>query len=183
MKLTNSELVPEQVEAQVQKWIKQVIIGLNFCPFAKKEIERQTVRYKVVEECQESAALDLLLNELSLLDKQAEIETTLVIFSHGFSHFEQYLDLLAQAEALLNQGGYAGIYQLASFHPDYVFADAEAEDPANYTNRSPFPILHILREASLDKVLSRYPDPQSIPENNIQKARALGSDYLKSLIN
>lgn len=178
----NQQKSAQLVQQEVQRWIENVIIGLNFCPFAKKEIERQTVRYTVSSVNQESEALTCLLDELTLLDQQPALETTLVIFSAGFTDFNEYLDLLAQAEGIINQGGYSGIYQLASFHPNYVFADAEPEDPANYTNRSPYPILHILREQSLEKVLARYAEPQSIPENNIKKARELGSDFLKSLV-
>jgi hypothetical protein len=78
--------------------------------------------------------------------------------------------------------GFEGIYQVASFHPDYRFADADADDPANYTNRSPYPMLHLLREASLEHAIDNYPDPDSIPENNIGKARSLGADYWRQLM-
>ena len=86
------------------------------------------------------------------------------------------------ANSLMSQGGYAGIYQLASFHPDYCFEGEDKNDPANYTNRSPYPILHILRESSIEAVLKRYPEPESIPENNIAKARELGSSFLQALL-
>jgi hypothetical protein len=86
------------------------------------------------------------------------------------------------ASSLIDQGGYCGIYQLASFHPDYCFDGESRDDPANYTNRSPYPILHILRESSIEAVLKRYPQPESIPENNIAKARELGSSFLRALL-
>lgn len=171
-----------QVIDSVKHWIKSVIVGLNFCPFAKKEMERNTVHYCVTEFTDMSQSLQLLLDQLQVLDAYSEYQTGLIIFKSGFSDFEDYLDLVEYANGMLEQGGYAGIYQLATFHPDYCFADAPRDDPANYTNRSPYPILHILREASLEAVLKRYPNPESIPENNIKLARELGEAKLKALI-
>ena len=169
------QLCDEEVEKAVKSWIEKVIIGLNFCPFAKKEMERNTLHYAISSTTQINDALSHLLEELALLDQQQDIQTTLLIFPLGFADFDNYLDLLELANSLMAQGGYAGIYQLASFHPDYCFEGEEPDDPANYTNRSPYPILHILRESSIEAVLKRYPKPESIPENNITKARELGS--------
>ncbi|MFT6990919.1 MAG: hypothetical protein ACJASL_002903 [Paraglaciecola sp.] len=177
-----SNLGDDEVEAAVKSWINKVIIGLNFCPFAKKEIERNTVRYVIFPTTQINDALGHLLDELALLDQQLHIQTTLIVFPLGFDDFENYLDMLELGNSLLSQGGYAGIYQLASFHPDYCFDGEDQDDPANYTNRSPYPILHILRESSIEAVLKRYPQPESIPENNIAKARELGSSVLKALL-
>ncbi|MBL4631758.1 MAG: DUF1415 domain-containing protein, partial [Paraglaciecola sp.] len=151
------------------------------CPFAKKEMERNTVRYAISATTQVNDALGKLLEELALLDQQQDIQTTLLIFPLGFADFERYLDMLELANSLIAQGGYNGIYQLASFHPDYCFDGEEQDDPANYTNRSPYPILHLLRESSIEAVLKRYPEPESIPENNIAKARELGSSFLQAL--
>ena len=161
-----------------QKWISKVIIGLNFCPFAKREYERQSIRYFIYEGIDVSGALAAFLDELHYLDKHVEIETTLLIFEHGFSDFEAYLELAGMATALLEKGGYSGIYQLATFHPDYCFAGEVPEDPSNFTNRSPFPTLHVLREASIERVLKTYPNPESIPINNVTKARDLGNAEL-----
>jgi hypothetical protein len=170
------------VEASVKFWIEKVIVGLNFCPFAKKEMERNTVRYAIFPATQVNAALSHLLEELALLDQLQDIQTTLLIFPQGFADFDDFLDMLEMANILIGQGGYGGIYQLASFHPEYCFDGEEQNDPANYTNRSPYPILHILRESSIEAVLKRYPDPESIPENNIAKARELGSNFIKALM-
>ncbi|MBU3003721.1 DUF1415 domain-containing protein [Paraglaciecola arctica] len=180
--MTPIEYRDDEVVAAVKTWIDKVIIGLNFCPFAKKEIERNTVRYAIFPASLANDALSLLLDELTLLDKQPDIQTTLLIFPAGFSDFESYLDMLEMANSLLAQGGYSGMYQLASFHPDYCFEGEDYTDPANYTNRSPYPILHILRESSIDAVLKRYPDPHKIPENNIAKARELGTTVLQALV-
>jgi hypothetical protein len=178
----DAQLYDQKVESAVKSWIDKVIVGLNFCPFAKKEIERNTIRYTIFPTTQVNDALSQLLDELALLDQQLEIQTTLLIFPLGFADFEVYLDMLELANSLISQGGYCGIYQLASFHPDYCFDGEDPDDPANYTNRSPYPILHILRESSIEAVLKRYPDPESIPENNIAKARELGSNYLQALL-
>ncbi|MFB1036458.1 MAG: DUF1415 domain-containing protein, partial [Sinobacterium sp.] len=172
----------DTVEISVKNWIEKVIVGLNFCPFAKKEMERNTVRYAVFPATQVKDALSHLLEELALLDQLQDIQTTLLIFPQGFIHFDNFLDMLEMANTLIRHGGYGGIYQLASFHPDYCFDGEEQNDPANYTNRSPYPILHVLRESSVEAVLKRYPQPESIPENNIAKARQLGSSFLNALL-
>ena len=161
-----------------RQWIDKVIIGLNFCPFAKREYERQTIRYTNYVGSDVHKALSVFLDELHYLDKHGEIETTLLIFEHGFSDFDDYLELAGMATALLEQGGYSGIYQLATFHPDYCFAGDAPDDPANFTNRSPYPTLHVLREASIERVLKTYVDPESIPKNNVIKARNLGTEEL-----
>ena len=176
------KIAADEVEVIVKSWIDKVIIGLNFCPFAKKEMERNTVRYTISSAIRVDVALDHLLEELAILDQQLDIQTTLIVFPIGFTDFESYLDMLELANSLMSQGGYAGIYQLASFHPDYCFDGVEQDDPANYTNRSPFPILHILRESSIEAILKRYPEPESIPEKNTIKARELGSSYLRTLL-
>lgn len=167
----------------IKHWINTVIIGLNFCPFAKKELERNTVRYQLCQANTINDALSQLLEELSLLDKKDDIQTTLLIFPNSFADFENYLDMVDLANVLIEQGGYRGIYQLATFHPDYCFEGEQENDPANFTNRSPYPVLHLLRESSIEAVLKRYPTPESIPINNIAKARELGADYLRSLVN
>ncbi|WP_299075504.1 DUF1415 domain-containing protein [uncultured Paraglaciecola sp.] len=179
----SAQLSDDEVITTVKSWIDKVIVGLNFCPFAKKEMERNTVRYAISTHTEISEGLDDLLDELALLSQSPEIQTSLLIFPQGFKDFEQYLDLLELANVLLEQGGYKGIYQIASFHPDYCFEGEDNDDPANYTNRSPYPILHILRESSVAAVLKRYPQPETIPENNIAKARELGATYLQALLN
>jgi hypothetical protein len=177
-----AQLLDSEIEKTLKSWIEKVIIGLNFCPFAKKEIERNTVRFAIFPTTEINDALGHLLEELALLDQQMDIQTTLLVFPLGFVTFESYLDLLELASSLISQGGYGGIYQLASFHPEYCFDGEEQNDPANYTNRSPYPILHILRESSIDKVLKHHPQPESIPEKNIAKARELGSIFLQALL-
>ena len=100
-----------------------------------------------------------------------------------YSDFDDFLDLVAIADDLLIAQAYEGVYQLASFHPDYCFAEASPDDAANYTNRSPYPILHLIREASIEQVLNHYPEPENIPLRNIALTRELGSNYLQALLN
>ncbi len=166
-----------------QQWIEAVVVGLNFCPFAKRELRKNAVRFVLNESGDMQGTLEQLMAECAFLDGHPEIETTLLIVPNGFEDFLYYLELTELAEDLLAEQGYEGVYQVASFHPEYCFADADADDAANYTNRSPYPMLHVLREASLDRAIDHYPDIDSIPENNIQKARSLGTSYFQHLVN
>lgn len=169
--------------AQTKKWITEVVIGCNFCPFAAREVKLDRVRYEVTDTNDLAIALELLINECRRLDENPNIETTLLIFSQGFASFDDYLGLVSLAEQTLKHHRYEGVYQVASFHPFYCF-DGEAEDDAaNYTNRSPHPMLHLLREESIEKALEKYPDPDSIPERNIEFTRKKGEAYMKALRN
>jgi len=163
-------------------WLEKVVIGLNFCPFAKREVLRNSIRYQVCESNDFKTALLMFMEELTHLDEQDATETTLLIFPNLFQDFNDYWDLVSIAETLLAEQGYEGIYQLATFHPEYCFGDAEEEDAANYTNRSPYPMLHILREASLENALEHYPDPEEIPERNMAVAREKGAQALQQLL-
>jgi uncharacterized protein len=171
----------QQIIDQTKKWITEVVIGCNFCPFAARVIKQQTVFYKVENATALPDCLESFLQEVARLDNDDMIETSFLIFPDAFKRFEDYLDLVSMAEKLLKQKGYNGIYQLASFHPLYRFADTTEEDAANYTNRSLYPMLHLLREASIDKALEHYDDPEAIPERNINFAREKGIAYMKML--
>lgn len=168
--------------ALTRRWIEQVVVGLNFCPFAKRELRRNAVRFVLAESHRLRDVPPQLLAECRFLDGNPDTETTLLVLPRGFEDFLGYLELLACAETALADHGYDGIYQLASFHPDYRFADAGDEDAGNYTNRSPYPMLHLLREASLDTAIDNFPDIDSIPRNNMEKARALGTEHFRKLL-
>ena len=163
-----------KVVESVKYWLENTIIGFNLCPFAKKEFVNESIHYEVVDESNTQEQLFALSHELKRLDEQPDIETTLYILPVGLESFFDYLDFLELANDLNTEMGYQGIYQLASFHPDYCFAEARQNDPANYTNRSPVPMIHIIREASLERVLAHYPDPEEIPVRNIQLAKEKG---------
>jgi hypothetical protein len=170
-----------QVIEQTRKWITDVVIACNFCPFASREVKRNSIHYQVETGTSIENALTLMLQECKRLDEHPEVETILLIFPNAFKSFEQYLDLVGKADKLLKKKGYEGTYQVASFHPDYRFAGAPADDAANFTNRSIYPMLHLLREASIEQALKRYPDPDSIPASNIDFARNKGVTYMKML--
>ncbi|WP_199611825.1 DUF1415 domain-containing protein [Flocculibacter collagenilyticus] len=173
-------------------WVQQFIVELNICPFAKKEVERNTIRYFISSpddaETQNSQTLvsTTILNDMmdcfTELDQEAGPETTLMIFPNGFDDFEDYLFLVDTAQVTLEQMGYLGIYQLATFHPNYIFEGEDAQDASNYTNRSPYPMLHIIKESGIERVLKTYKHPEQIPENNIALMNKLGVDYLSNLL-
>lgn len=167
--------------SQTQKWITDVVVGCNFCPFAARELKKNSIHYEVAPAVSLEDCLELLLLECKRLDENETIETSLLILPHSFTDLYDYLDLVDLSGKQLKRKGYEGIYQVASFHPLYLFADASEDDAANYTNRSPYPMLHLLREESIEKALENFPDPDSIPERNIQFAREKGIAWMKLL--
>lgn len=177
-----SETLTEQQIIQATRcWVEKVVVGLNFCPFAKREVDAGRVYYGVQMDSAIEAVLTQVMLECQRLDQQPDIETSLLILPVGFEGFLDYLDLVALADDLMLQEGYEGVYQLASFHPDYCFEGEAESDPANYTNRSPYPMLHLIREASLETALAHHPDPDSIPQTNIDLAREKGLSHMQAL--
>ena len=172
----------ETIISQTKLWLEKIVIGCNFCPFAAKPFFQDKIRYRVVASAQKKEILEALVRECSWLEENEATETSLLILPEGYEKFNAYLDLLDLAEQLLEKEGYEGIFQLASFHPDYRFAGSKADDAANYTNRSPYPILHLLKEESIEKALEKFPDPDKIPDKNIAFAREKGLDYMKNLL-
>lgn len=170
-----------QIIEQTKKWINRVVIGCNFCPFAAKVVKQQTVFYRVENASDTNICLEIFLQEILRLDQDETIETSILILPGAVKDFTDYLNLVSDAEKLLMQKGYDGIYQVASFHPLYQFAGTECDDAANYTNRSLYPMLHLLRESSIDSALQHYPDPEAIPGSNIDFAAKKGIVYMKML--
>lgn len=171
-----------EVTQQTKNWIEKVVIGLNFCPFAKREVLRDSIRYVVSNKMDLKQVLLELIEELKYLDANPSTETTLLIYPTLFADFTDYLDLVAMGEDFLRQLNYEGIYQLASFHPSYQFGGTAFDDASNFTNRSPYPVLHLLREESLERVLEHYEDPEAIPERNIKVAEQQGFRALQQLL-
>ncbi len=165
-----------------RNWVEQVIVKLNFCPFAKPVVESETIRYFLADAEDLEEALHQLIEQCQYLDEHSEIETELVIYPEGFNDFHDFLDLVELGNQLLAEQGYEGIYQLANFHPDYCFEGEDIFDPANYTNRSPHPMLHLIREASLEQALAHYPNPEEIPERNIKLAREMGLEAMQQAL-
>ncbi len=171
----------EEMILQTQKWVMDVVVGANFCPFAAKEVKNKTIHYHVAPEGSVKMNLTDILQEFFRLDDEPEIETTLLLFPYRYPNFLDFLKLAEQAEKMLAKNDYEGVYQIASFHPDYLFEGSLDSDPANYTNRSIYPMLHILREESIEKAIEKFADPDGIPQRNIQFAQNKGLTYMKLL--
>ncbi len=161
-------------------WVEKMVVGLNLCPFAAPEIHRDSIRYAVAVGNSVDEAIKSFLEELILIQESPEekLSTTLVIFPSGQEDFEDFLDLLGLAEDCIEQAGLEGLFQLASFHPGYLFDGVAENDITNWTNRAPFPVLHIIREGQMSRVLSSYKTPEEIPERNMELMESLGRDGL-----
>ncbi|TOD42412.1 DUF1415 domain-containing protein [Vibrio parahaemolyticus] len=171
------------ITQQVDQWLNDVVIGLNLCPFAAKPQRNKQIKIFVSEATQEEALLeDILLQLIELSTTEPEkLETTLVVVPNMLQDFWDYNFCIDWVEGLIKQQDWEGIFQVATFHPDYCFGGAAPEDDENLTNRSPYPIFHLIREESMEKVLKRYPDPESIPDTNIARVSALSEEERKKL--
>lgn len=167
-----------------QHWLEQAVIGLNLCPFAKAVHIKQQIRMVVSDATTPQQLVASLLSEIeTLLAADPEkVETTLLIHPKVLHDFLDFNDFLDVADALLVELQAEGILQIASFHPAYQFFGTRPEDIANYTNRAPYPILQLLREASIDRVLETYPEPDDITERNINTLQQLGLEGWKKLL-
>lgn len=167
---------------QTRCWLDSVIIALNFCPFARREFINQRIRYCVSESAELSGVLQQFTDEIIYLDNHSEIETSLFILPDGFNQFDDFLDLIDVSNQLIDELGYRSVYQIAHFHPDYCFEGVSTDDASNFTNRSPWPTLHLLRESSLQQAIESHADTSAIPENNIRLARELGFAKMQALL-
>ncbi|PMN72501.1 DUF1415 domain-containing protein [Enterovibrio norvegicus] len=174
----------QDVEAQTTEWLEKVVIGLNLCPFAAKPQRNKQIKIEVCEGNTDEAVMETLLTELNLLESSdvADLETTLLVTPNYFQDFDDYNQFLDVADLIIEQFGWRGIYQIASFHPYYCFADVEPDDESNLTNRSPYPVFHLIREASIEKALKYYGgDADAIPDINIDRVCSLSNDEKKAL--
>ncbi|MDZ4336666.1 MAG: DUF1415 domain-containing protein [Pseudomonas sp.] len=164
--------------AETRAWVDRAVIGLNLCPFAKAVQVKGQVRYVVCASAEPEELLSTLIDELHALAncEPSETDTTLLIHPAALTDFLDFNDFLAVVDDSLDELGYAGILQVASFHPQFQFADTDVNDVSNATNRSPYPTLHILREASIDRAVAAFPDPEAIFEANIQTLEDLGAE-------
>lgn len=174
-----------QIAAHTRRWVEAVVVELGLCPFAAPVLRGQQLRIEVCTADADTQLALAVLDELELLQRTpaSELATTLLVFPAALADFEHYLDFVALAEELLAESDLEGVVQIASFHPLYQFDGAPADDPANYSNRSPYPMLHFLREEQLSHALDHYPDPEQIPQRNIERLRALGSAALIARLN
>lgn len=175
-------MADDRVIAEVRRWVESVVVGLNLCPFANRELVKNRVRFSVTEATTEEQLLTVLEAELELLSKDASIETTLLVHPKVLADFYDYNQFLNYADGLLVQMKLEGVYQVASFHPNYQFGGTDPEDAENYTNRSPYPLLHLIREESLERAIADFPDADQIPAQNIERMNSLGRDKLQALL-
>jgi len=168
----------ETVIAETRAWVDRAVIGLNLCPFARAVQVKNQIRYVVTDAADTDALLEALREELRRLAvaDPAQVETTLLIHPGVLADFLDFNDFLEAADAALEALGYAGVLQVASFHPQYQFAGTTADDVTNATNRSPYPTLHLLREESIDRAVAAFPETEAIYERNIVALRALGAE-------
>ena len=167
--------MPDPIGA-TRRWVERAVIGLNLCPFAKAVYVKQQVRFVLSDASTPEALLEQLAEELLLLrDTPAdEVDTTLIVHPDVLQDFLDYNDCLDNADAGVEALDLQGVMQVASFHPDYQFAGTMPDDISNYTNRSPYPTLHLLREASIDRAVEAFPDADVIVERNVKTLDALG---------
>ena len=165
----------DEVVAATKAWLEKDVIGLNLCPFAQAVHSAGQIRYFVSEaESVKALRADLLEEILFLKEADPEkVDTTLIIHPRVLSDFYEFNDFLDIADSVVNDLGLRGDIQVASFHPRYQFEGTEPDDVTNRTNRSPYPTLHLLREASVERALENYPDADSIPRRNIETMRRL----------
>jgi uncharacterized protein len=166
----------DEVIDAMRQWLEKAVIGLNLCPFAKSVYMKNQVRFVVSEARHLDAFLEDLDRELDLLAAAdpAEIDTTLLIHPTLFPDFLDFNDLLVVADEVVVEHELEGVIQIASFHPAFQFADTEPDDISNFTNRAPFPTLHLLREESISRAVAAFPDAEAIFGRNIETLNKLG---------
>ncbi|MCW8855652.1 MAG: DUF1415 domain-containing protein [Gammaproteobacteria bacterium] len=177
-------ITAQTIIARCKCWIERVVVEFNLCPFARKPFESRGVRYVVSEAESTDTLLNDMHQELELLRQTnpEKIETTVLIHPYVLNDFFDYNSFLSVVDMFLKQCDFEGEFQVASLHPGYQFADAEIDAAENYTNRSPYPILHLLREDSLAQALVSYARPDRIPERNIRITEKLGVDKMRELL-
>jgi hypothetical protein len=170
------DLLAEPAFIATRDWLQQAVIGLNLCPFAKAVYTRRQIRYSLCGATDTDALLNVLCDELQLLAAAdpAQIDTTLLIHPAVLGDFGDYNDFLAIADATVRNFGLEGVIQIASFHPEYQFDNSNPDDIENYTNRSPYPMLHLLREQSIARAVDGIEDADEIVDRNLKTLRLLG---------
>jgi len=171
---------PQQL---VEKWLDDVVIGLNLCPFSVQPRKKNQVRFKVSQALTPEVLVADLFDELNIINQSdsSEIETSLIIIPDMLLDFDDYNEFLDIADGLIIDNDWEGVFQIASFHPDYCFEDTEPDSTENLTNRAPYPILHILREDSLTDALDNMTDPDEIYKRNINTVNALTKEKIHAL--
>ena len=182
MKLTNLSS-PSDPEARIMRWVERIVVGERLCPFAHPSIARGGFEIKISEASDLQSAYQSLLDYLAdfIKPRADHLDSGLIVFPRTLEDFDEYLDCLAAGEDALEALELDGVIQLASFHPQYLFEGSPPDDHAHWTNRSPFPAFHLLRESSVSDAIDLVRDPEKIPERNIAHMRQLSSDELQAL--
>lgn len=175
----------QQFITHTRRWIDKVVIGLNLCPFARAPQHQGLIRYVVSNALDHEALTRDLQSELQYLAEVplSEVETTILIHPHVLQNFMDYNFFLQETDYVLKNMQLEGVIQIASMHPEYQFAGTDSEDAENFTNRSPYPLLHLIREESLDSALSSYKNPERIPERNIRIMEKYGTNKMQLILN
>ena len=174
----------ERVISRVRAWIERFVVDLNLCPFARPIVSSETLRIVACASAAPETIATLLVTELDLLSQSSEsdIATSVLVFPEALENFADYLALLDDAQTVLEEMGLAGQIQLASFHPDYLFDGEPIDAVSHFTNRAPYPLVHLLREELVTRALETYPNPERIPERNVQTLERLGSAGIERLL-
>jgi hypothetical protein len=172
----------DQATRWTREWVNKVVVGLNFCPFAAREVTAESIRYSVCRVVDLRGALEQFAEEVQYLDAHRRVEMTLLVFPDRYDDFDDFLDLIELTDQLIDDMGWRGTYQLAHFHPAYVFEGEDPDASSNYTNRSPLPVLHLLRESSVARAVATSVSTADIPANNAEVTAKLGVDALAALV-
>ena len=172
------------VEQRTRAWLDSFVVGLNLCPFARPVIAANGLRLTVCESGQLEDIAASYLQELELIcqSPESEIATSLLVLPAGLEDFDTYLDFVDNASSLLDDQGLMGTIQLASFHPDYVFEGESPDSPTYFTNRSPYPVLHLILEDDIERVLAEFGDPEKIYRDNIDTTMEKGEAHFQTLL-
>lgn len=167
-------------ERRIRRWLEAFVVGLELCPFARPLLGSRSLRIAISEATEPAALRRAFLEELDFLQRhdEAEVATTLLAFPDALGDFDDFLDFVHEADVLLDEAGLVGHVQLASFHPRYRFAGEPPDAASHYSNRAPYPVLHLLRENMLGRLLADYPDPARIPARNVERLNGIGRDEM-----
>ncbi|MDG0972080.1 MAG: DUF1415 domain-containing protein [Porticoccaceae bacterium] len=181
---SNTTCTINQVEKQVRAWLDDFVVGLNLCPFARPVVASKALRITICDSGDLQQVAESFVAELELMQQSSEsaIATTLLVLPNALNDFEQYLGFIENAETLIDEIGLCGTIQLASFHPDYQFEGEPADSASHFSNRSPFPLIHFLREDMMERVLENFPNPEQIPQRNIETLEAMGREDVERIL-
>lgn len=169
------------IEQQIRAWLEQFVVGLNLCPFAAPVVSSEGLRIKICDATDIDTIMQSFLSELDLIQStlESDIATTLLVIPNALKDFEEYLDVIDLAEELLSEVGLEGVIQLASFHPHYQFAEEPVESASHFSNRSPYPLIHFLREDMMASALQNFTNPEQIPARNIKTLQDIGRNNIE----